>query len=92
MKALLIVLTLLAGGCTATMYDRHRDEVFAHIKLVGDLPAGTYGTAQCKDGICYIEIRRESYPDCITHEIRHGFEGDWHPGRNSTKDCHRGKE
>lgn len=29
-------------------------------------------------GISHIEILRPYYPECITHEVRHVFEGDWH--------------
>ena len=34
---------------------------------------------------CIITLRK--YPACLLHEIRHCFEGQWHPGRDSDEDC-----
>ncbi|MES2917031.1 MAG: hypothetical protein V4729_00275 [Pseudomonadota bacterium] len=81
---------LLAAGC-AGLFDGprpSRDEVFVHIRLVDDLPHGQFGLASCHEGVCSIRLRRETYPYCLLHELRHPFEGNFHEGRHSTEDCH----
>ena len=35
--------------------------------------------------LCVITLRE--YPQCLLHEIRHCFEGQWHPDRDTTEDC-----
>lgn len=37
------------------------------------------------DGFCNIRLRE--YPKCLLHEIRHCFEGDYHPNEASDDDC-----
>ena len=37
------------------------------------------------DGFC--DIRLKKYPKCLLHEIRHCFEGDFHPNESSDEDC-----
>ncbi len=63
------------------------------VRLVDDIQAAgstPYGYTMCQgQGTCIIELRRDAYPYCLLHEIRHVFEGNFHPGRNSTEDCHR---
>ena len=91
MRYLGIALSLLLAGCD--YFDApakpKRDEVFVAIKLVDDLPMRQYGEAQCTGvGVCTIKLKRDTYPMCITHEIRHAFEGNFHAGRESTDDCH----
>lgn len=88
-KALLLVAILMIAGCTAPGPVPDRDKVFVEMELVDAL--GTpdiIGEARCRAGVCQIKLRRDTYPACITHEIRHAFEGDFHPGRASTEDCH----
>lgn len=47
-----------------------------------DWPSGTAAmTYAGGTGVSRIEILRPYYPECITHEVRHVFEGEWHPGR-----------
>lgn len=85
----IIILALLLSGCNESQKTPERDEVFARIRLVDDIPQhpGAYGYATCNEGVCDIQIRRDIYPDCITHEIRHGFEGLWHGDTESMEDC-----
>jgi hypothetical protein len=66
-----------------------RDEVFVHIRLVDaiDERPDALGLANCSNGVCYIQILRDRYPDCITHEVRHGFEASWHEHRETTDYC-----
>jgi hypothetical protein len=87
-RASLLSLLLLAG-CAAQPVPVH-DQVFFSVKLVDELPPRVYGTAKCSFGnVCQIELLRSVYPDCLTHEIRHGFEGNWHEGYETTWDCDR---
>ena len=90
----LITLTLLAcfivliTGCTTTHSPRI-DEAFMHVKIVDepgeDWPPRTAAiTRGLGSRVSQIEVLRGYYPECITHEVRHVFEGDWHPGRNET--------
>lgn len=91
MRYLGIALALLLSGCgffDATTKPK-RDEVFVAIKLVDDLPMRQYGEARCSvDGVCILEIKRDTYPMCITHEVRHAFEGNFHGNQPSDEDCH----
>lgn len=80
---------LLTAGC-ASLFDSPRplrDEVFVRIRLVDDLPHGKYGVATCFQGFCQVQLRRETYPYCLLHELRHPFEGNFHEGRESVEDC-----
>lgn len=43
------------------------------------------GWADWKGGACHITLRE--YPLCLAHEVRHCFEGDWHPGYRTGEDC-----
>lgn len=84
----LLLLVVLTTGCITT-YTPTRDTIVAKITLVDDINGNPkqLGEATCNLGVCDIKIRRDSYPACITHEIRHGFEGLWHDDRPNTEDC-----
>lgn len=88
----IVLLALLLSGCSvfeAPEYHRERDTVVAIIELTDDMPADwMIGHANCKDGLCRIKIRKSRYPDCITHEIRHGFEGAFHGNERSDESCY----
>lgn len=74
-------------GC-APKYDIKYDKVFFTAELVDELPDNIQGFAQCYYGnVCHIKILKDKYPRCLVHEIRHGFEGNWHEGYNTTWDC-----
>lgn len=86
-KLFSLSLAAILTGCASTPVPIH-DHVFFSMKLVDDLPPKVHGRATCaSNNICDIEIRRESYPHCFKHEIRHGFEGNWHAGYETTWDC-----
>lgn len=86
--AALIALCLFFSGCTLFHTPPPlRDEAILHIKLVDNLPHGHYGLSTCADGICSVLLRRDSYPYCLGHEVRHAFEDDWHGGQHSVEDC-----
>ena len=46
------------------------------------------GEATMTPHLCSIEIKKDRYPDCITHEVMHCFSGDWHQGRESDEYCY----
>ena len=82
-----LVSVLYLVGCVAQPIIIN-DEVFFSSKIVDDLPAHTFGRTTCySDTFCHIDIRRETYPKCIQHEVRHGHEGNWHKGYETTWDC-----
>jgi hypothetical protein len=68
-----------------------RDDVLIHVRLVDQIEykPGTeaFGLARCANDVCVLEILRDRYPFCLQHEIRHAFEGDWHPDRETLDDC-----
>ena len=91
---------LVLAGCTAQpalVYD----EAFFSVKFVDHIPTPvekdgkwvkTYGITECSNfdnnqPICSIELLKEDYPDCLYHELRHVFEGNWHEGYETTWDC-----
>lgn len=91
MRILALCLTLLLSGCDffESTAKPKRDAVFVQIELVDDLPMRQYGSAQCSgDGVCILKIKRDTYPMCIAHEVRHAFEGDFHGNKPSDEDCH----
>jgi hypothetical protein len=63
-----------------------RNDVRVILK-VANLPEGTLGSARYlpQTNTCIIILK--SYPTCLLHEIRHCFEGQWHPGRDTVEDC-----
>lgn len=51
-----------------------------------DWPAGSAAiTRGSGTGLSTIEILRDYYPECLTHEIRHVFEGAWHDQRTTCR-------
>lgn len=86
----LVIAAMLTTGCSVV--DRVpsplRDESFVHIKLVDELRKGTLATARVKDGLCVVEIRKDVYPNCVTHEIMHCFSGNWHEGYETDDYCY----
>ena len=43
------------------------------------------GMTICINNNCTVMLRQ--YPECLSHEMRHVFEGQWHPDRNLTEYC-----
>ena len=51
-----------------------------------DWPAGAVAiTRGLGTGLSTIEVLRDYYPECVTHEIRHVFEGAWHDQRTTCR-------
>lgn len=85
----LLLVSLLTGCAFFDGPQPERDQLSAQITLVDDseLPPGVAGDSVCSRSFCNIRIRRSSYPLCITHEIRHGFEPLFHQGKASDESC-----
>ena len=68
-----------------------RDDVLIHVHLVDHIDyqpgAEAFGLPRCANGVCVLHVLRERYPFCLLHALRHAFEGDWHPGRETLDDC-----
>lgn len=83
----------LLGGCASdgTSGVPIRDEAIFHVRLVDKIDykpgAEAYGLSRCSNGVCEVELLRDHYPYCLGHEIRHIFEGQWHPGRETLEGC-----
>ena len=88
MKYLLLCLSLLSVGC-ATTHNIQTDNVDIKFTIVDELPNRALATAlfDFHNNICLVKIRRDVYPYCIVHEIRHCVEGNWHEGVSTTYDC-----
>ena len=91
MKYLLIPFLLLLSACTSmqqrkpiTPFPTQRVSTIEIRKLVGgDFSYRAY--AEIQGDKCTIYLRK--YPECLAHEVRHCYEGNWHEGRKSTEYC-----
>ena len=84
--------TKLLQGCgLVPVHDIKTDRTTVVIDLVDRVDnRGSYGMAVWSDDHkrCHVKILKSHYPHCITHEIRHCFEGDFHAGKESVVDCY----
>ena len=89
------VALLLLSGCA--IFDGPvplRDSAAFSVTIVDELPGKTYpgqaGVAACNPAgdNCALFILRSHYPICLTHEIRHAFEGPFHGSRPSDESCY----
>ena len=85
---LLAVMLVMFAGCGRVSQPVIK-EALVVIKIVDspapDWPAGTAAiTRGLGTGLSTIEILRDYYPECVTHEVRHVMEGSWHPGQPTT--------
>lgn len=81
-RYLVLAVVLLLAGCDDQPKPKI-DEALVVIKIVDtpapDWPAGAAAiTRGLNTGLSTIEILRDYYPECVTHEVRHVFEGAWH--------------
>ncbi len=98
MLRVLVILAALfiIAGC-ATKPIPIYDEVTFTVVLKDDIPKRQgdsiiHGLAFCTNThpqFCTLEISKENYPDCLYHELRHAFEGNWHEGYESVWDCNK---
>ena len=66
------------------------NEALVVVKIVEtpghDWPAGSAAiTRGSGTGLSTIEILRDYYPECLTHELRHVMEGAWHDQRTTCR-------
>jgi len=90
MKALIFAVIIALPGCAA--FDTTRtpplySEVSARVILTDDMPANKNGYADWNGSVCTIHLKRSQYPYCMTHELRHCFEHDWHGNTANQTDC-----
>ena len=76
-------LALSLVGCDAEPKEIAQDSFRMQLSVVPGLE--TRGLAVWQEGECQILLRK--YPECLLHEVRHCFEGEWHPGRETDEDC-----
>lgn len=89
LAALCGVALIALAGCDAQPQPKIK-EALVVIKIVDspgpDWPAGTAAiTRGSGTGLSTIEILRDYYPECVTHEVRHVFEGAWHDQRTTCR-------
>lgn len=86
MKAALVALVVLSG-CAYEAPVPVRTDMRVILKAPQGYADNKRGTATYLPAIntCIVTLRQ--YPECLLHEIRHCFEGQWHPGRTSDEDC-----
>lgn len=86
-----LILMVLAGCSAQPAPTPDLDIIFASIKLVDSFPDRSPSTLALakgtEHGFCSIEIRRDVYPRCITHEVMHCFSGNWHEGYETDEYC-----
>lgn len=88
-----LAFVLLLPGCASHLAPPEpvRDDVLSHVHLVDHIDyqpgAEAFGLSRCANGVCVLHVLRERYPFCLLHALRHAFEGDWHPGRETLDDC-----
>ncbi len=86
----LIFICLLLTGCSifhAPNPVPTVDAIVATVMLTEDLPPFIMGEAHYGGAVCQVKIRKSNYPNCLTHELRHCFEGKWHDDRPNQEDC-----
>ena len=91
MKYLLILSALLFSACTSIQQNKPKipfpSQTISTIEIRklrgGDFSYKAY--AEIQGDKCTIYLR--NYPECLAHEVRHCYEGNWHKGRKSTEYC-----
>lgn len=92
MRYLILIISVLFASSCATIVDHNKRYEFPETKemrvsihkFTGGNPK-TLAYVEITNNECKVYLRR--YPQCLTHEIRHCFEGNWHEGRKTDEDC-----
>ena len=85
LAALCAVVLVLLTGCATQPQPAIREATFS-VRILDERPANwAPSTAAMTYGSSRIEILRDYYPECLTHEIRHVFEGQWHDQRTTCR-------
>lgn len=87
LSAVLICAALV--GCSESP-DPQIDSAFFTVHILDEPkpdwePGAVAVTRAGGTGISVIEVLRSHYPECVTHEIRHVFEGAWHDQRTTCR-------
>ena len=88
MAGLCALVLVLLTGCDSGQptIDRATFSVTIVDKPGADWPPGSAAVTYASGtGYSRIEILRDYYPECLTHEIRHVFEGAWHDQRTTCR-------
>lgn len=91
-RVIVFIASLLLCSCAAVFDAKKpvpvRDYSLIQIQLTDELPRGVNGYADIGGGLCTVFLRKDSYPYCLKHEIRHCLEGNFHSyTQYSTEDC-----
>lgn len=81
------VAMLVMAGCSYEAPVTVRTDMRVILKAPVEHEIGRLGTATYLPAINTCVITLQEYPVCLLHEIRHCFEGQWRPGRESDEDC-----
>jgi hypothetical protein len=91
MKRLIIYLVVLFQGCTTFTthntrieFPETKDMIISIHKMPLSNP-DKLGYVEIIGNTCKVYLKK--YPQCLAHEIRHCFEGDWHQNKKSDEDC-----
>ena len=90
-KICAILCGILLTGCVANTPKAVIDESVVHIQLVDVVDANNpnkLAEATWRGNVCIVKIRRDVYPNCVTHEIMHCFSGNWHEGYETDNYCY----
>lgn len=85
MRSALLAAVLLSGCDDFDGQPPALERTTSVITLSVDPQLKTPGWASWAGGACHITLRQ--YPQCLAHEVRHCFEGDWHAGHRTGEDC-----
>lgn len=83
--AMILLVALLAGCDQFDGEPPKMQRTTSIITISEDPQLKTPGWASWSGDTCLITLRR--YPQCLAHEARHCFEGDWHAGHRTGEDC-----
>lgn len=89
MRALAVVALCSLSGCASFFSGPVplHDSVSVRVTLVDNVPGGYTGRAFWLGDQCDVILRRDTYPRCLQHEVRHCFEGAFHGDAPSSDDC-----
>lgn len=93
MKLFILILSILLSSCTQFIEHNTRVDFPANTNMkieIRKLKGGNLNTLAYTEvypnNSCIIYLR--NYPQCLSHEVRHCYEGDWHKGRKTDEDCY----
>jgi hypothetical protein len=81
------LLALALTGCAYTPPEPVRTDMRVILREMDHEDQAVAGTATYLPPINTCVVTLREYPQCLLHELRHCFEGQWHPGRTSDEDC-----